>query len=56
MKPELYTEYRGDKPAAYRYCTEEWEVMRFSIEGGFKTKEEARIAWERENGRSIDDD
>lgn len=56
MKPKLYTEYRGDQPAAYCYCTEEWEVMRFFMEGGYKTKEEARIAWERENGRSVDDD
>jgi hypothetical protein len=53
-KPNLYIEYRGDVPAQYCYCTEEWEVMRFFMEGGYRTEEEARLAWERENGRRID--
>ena len=44
---ELYIEYRGDTPVAYRYG-EEWEAMRLSMEGGYKTPEEAIAAYERE--------
>ena len=56
MRSKLYTEYRDGKPARFRFCAEEWEVMRFFMEGGFETEEEARLMWERENGRSVDSD
>ena len=47
MMADLYIEYRGDTPVAYRYG-EEWEAMRLLMEGGYKTPEEAIAAYERE--------
>ena len=44
---QLYTEYRGDKPYAYRYGPE-WVAMQLYMEGGYKTPEEAKLAWLRE--------
>ena len=41
---KLYTEYRGDKPVAYRYGPE-WVAMELYVEGGFKTPEEAKLRW-----------
>lgn len=41
---QLYTEYRGDKPHAYRYGPE-WVAMQLYIEGGYKTPEEAKLRW-----------
>ena len=41
---ELYTEYRGDKPVAYRYGPE-WVGMQLYVEGGYKTPEEAKLRW-----------
>lgn len=46
-KLSLYTLYRGDKPIAYRYG-ESWRAMQLMNEGGYKTPEEAKAAWERE--------
>lgn len=41
---QLYTEYRGDKPYAYRYGPE-WVAMELYMEGGYKTPEEAKLRW-----------
>ena len=41
---QLYTEYRGDKPVAYRYG-EPWVAMQLAMEGGYKTPEKAKLAW-----------
>ena len=50
--PQMYVEYHGDTPVAYRYG-EEWVAMQLFMEGGYPTKEEAIAAWEREqNGRN----
>lgn len=48
--PEMYIEYRGDKPVAYRYG-EEWVAMQLFMEGGYPTPEEAMAAYEREQRR-----
>ena len=45
---QMYVEYRGDTPVAYRYG-EEWVAMQLLMEGGYPTAEEAIAAWEREN-------
>lgn len=44
---QMYTEYRGGEPVAYRYGPE-WVAMQLYMEGGFKTPEEAKAAWLRE--------
>lgn len=44
---ELYIKYRGDTAVAYRYG-EEWEATRLMIDGGYKTAEEAIVAYEKE--------
>lgn len=41
---QLYTEYRGDKPVAYRYGPS-WVAQELLMEGGFKTPEEAKLRW-----------
>lgn len=41
---QLYTEYRGDTPVAYRYGPS-WVAMELYCEGGFKTPEEAKLRW-----------
>ena len=45
---QMYVEYRGDVPVAYRYG-EPWVAMQLFVEGGYPTPEEARAAWEREH-------
>lgn len=48
--PELYIKYEGDIPVAYAYG-EEWVAMALYMDDvGYKTPEEAKAAWERENG------
>ena len=44
---EMYVEYRGNTPVAYRYG-EEWVAQQLLMEGGYPTPEEAIAAWERE--------
>ena len=44
--PQMYVEYHGDTPVAYRYG-EEWVAMQLFIEGGYPTPEKAIEAWER---------
>lgn len=46
---QMYVEYRGDTPVAYRYG-EEWVAQQLFMEGGYPTPEEAIAAWERESG------
>lgn len=46
-KLSLYTLYRNDVPVAYRYG-ESWRAMQLMNEGGYKTPEEAKAAWEKE--------
>lgn len=47
--PELYIKYEGDIPVAYAYG-EEWVAMALYMDDvGYKTAEEAKAAWEREN-------
>lgn len=47
---EMYVEYRGNTPVAYRYG-EEWVAQQLLMEGGYPTEEEAIAAWEREQKR-----
>ena len=42
---QMYTEYRNGVPVAYRYG-EPWVATQLYMEGGYKTPEEARRAWE----------
>lgn len=44
---QMYTLYRNEKPVAYRYGPP-WVAQELFMEGGYKTPEEAREAWERE--------
>lgn len=44
---QMYVEYRGNTPVAYRYG-EEWVAQQLLMEGGYPTPEEAIAAWERE--------
>lgn len=44
---QLYTEYCGDEPVAYRYGPA-WVAMQLYVEGGYPTPEEAKVAWLRE--------
>lgn len=44
---QMYTLYHDDKPVAYRYGPP-WVAQMLLMEGGYKTPEEAREAWERE--------
>lgn len=44
---QLYTKYRGETPVAYRYGPS-WVATQLFIEGGYKTPEEAKLAWLRE--------
>ena len=41
---QMYTEYRNGVPVAYRYG-EPWVVQQLFMEGGYKTPEEAMVAW-----------
>ena len=41
---QLYTEYRGDKPVAYRYGPD-WVAMELYCAGGYATPEEAKLRW-----------
>ena len=43
-KYQLYTEYRGGKPVAYRYG-EPWVAEQLLVEGGYSTPEEAKAVW-----------
>ena len=45
---QMYTEYRDGKPHSYLYGPP-WKAMELAMEGGYKTPEEAREAWERES-------
>ena len=47
---ELYVKYRGDKPVAYRYGPR-WQATALWMDGGYKTPEEAKLAWLREYNR-----
>lgn len=47
--PELYIKYKGETPYQYRYGDEK-EATRLLIDGGYNTPEEAKEAWEKENG------
>ena len=42
---QMYIEYRGDKPIAYRYG-EPWVATQLFMEGGYPTPEEAMKHWE----------
>lgn len=46
-KWQLYTKMRGGEPVAYRYGPE-WQATALMIDGGYKTPEEAKLAWLRE--------
>ena len=41
---QLYTEYRGGEPIAYRYGPD-WVAMQLYMEGGYRTPEEAKLRW-----------
>ena len=43
---KMYTYYIGDKPMAYRYGPP-WVAQQLLMEGGYKTPEEAKEAWEK---------
>lgn len=45
---KMYVEYRDGKPHGHLYgpSWKQWELL---MEGGFKTPEEAKAAWERES-------
>ena len=45
----MWVEYRDGKPVAYRYGNGNAGVMLF-LEGGYPTEEEAKAAWEKEQG------
>ncbi len=45
---KMYVEYRDGKPHGYLYGPP-WKAMELYMEGGFKTPEEAKAAWEAEN-------
>ena len=40
----MYTLYQNNEPVAYRYG-ESWVAQQLLMEGGYKTKEEAKDAW-----------
>lgn len=45
---KLYTKnFEGDRPPEYLYGPS-WKAMELLMEGGFKTPEEAKAAWEQE--------
>ena len=46
-EPKMYIKYRGDTPVEYLYGPS-WKAMQLMMEGGYKTPEEAKAAWERE--------
>ena len=46
-KLSLYTLYQNDVPVAYRYG-EPWRATQLMMEGGYKTPEEAKAAWKKE--------
>lgn len=43
----LYTEYRDGVPSRYRYGPS-WQATALMVDGGYKTPEEAKLAWLRE--------
>lgn len=46
---KMFTMMRGDKPIAYAYGPE-WMAMKLLVDGGYKTPEEAKKAWEEMYG------
>ena len=48
---QMYIEYRGETPVAYRYG-EPWRAWQLLMEGGYPTPEEAKAAWEAEQNNS----
>ena len=49
--PELYVKYENDTPIAYAYG-EEWVAMALFMDDiGYATPEEAKAAWERQEGK-----
>lgn len=47
---KMYVEYRDGTPVSYLYGPP-WKAMELYMEGGFKTPEEAKVAWELEEQR-----
>lgn len=50
---QMYVKVRNGIPVAFRYG-EPWVAMQLHIDGGFPTEEEARKAWECENGKKVE--
>ena len=44
---KMYVEYRDGEPHSYLYGPS-WKAMELMIDGGYKTPEEAKAAWEQE--------
>lgn len=44
---KMYVEYRNGEPHGYLYGPS-WKAWQLFMEGGYKTPEEAKAAWERE--------